>query len=255
MRLVGAAGDGLGACALRGRVLCDAARCDGGGALVVGAAALAALVVLYGELGAAARDGVVACDGAAWSCTVSVAGAVLLPPALAKLIERRIREGTSPSAIEPTAENDPAYLFPGRPATRPRSPGALAKQPLQADLPGVVARNTVMFNMAIELPPIIISDLRHPPERRRQLGRPGPEQLDRVHGCHHGGIAHGSFPTVVDPCESVRPVRARHDPPPGPGLGDGPRSAVAGGPGRRTGPGGVRTGHGGAIRCCPAVWR
>ena len=53
---------------------------------------------------------------------------VLLPPTLARLIERQIEQGV-PNTMVRTI-NGSAYLFPGRPANRPRNPSAL-RQTLQ----------------------------------------------------------------------------------------------------------------------------
>ncbi|UXX98053.1 hypothetical protein N7U49_48025 (plasmid) [Streptomyces sp. AD2-2] len=50
-------------------------------------------------------------------------------------------------------------LLPGRLAGRPRSPGGLAAQLAKHGLPTLAARNTALFGMAGELPPIIMCDL------------------------------------------------------------------------------------------------
>jgi hypothetical protein len=85
---------------------------------------------------------------------------VLLPPTLARLIEQQITSGRSRSALGTLATSEhPQLLLPGVPASRPRSPQALAVQLKQHGLPTIAARNTAMFSMAGELPPIILSDL------------------------------------------------------------------------------------------------
>jgi hypothetical protein len=85
---------------------------------------------------------------------------VLLPPTLARLIEQQITSGRSGSALGPLSSNAPSeLLLPGRPASRPRSPEALSGQLMKHDLSTIAARNTALFGMAGELPPIILSDL------------------------------------------------------------------------------------------------
>lgn len=85
---------------------------------------------------------------------------VLLPPTLARLIEQQITTGRSRAALGPLATSEhPELLLPGQPASRPRSPEALSGQLMKHGLPTIAARNTALFGMAGELPPIIISDL------------------------------------------------------------------------------------------------
>ncbi|MER5386939.1 hypothetical protein ABT040_43030 [Streptomyces sp. NPDC002688] len=85
---------------------------------------------------------------------------VLLPPTLARLIEQQITTGRSRAALGPLATSEhPGLLLPGQPASRPRSPEALSGQLMRHGLPTIAARNTALFGMAGELPPIIISDL------------------------------------------------------------------------------------------------
>lgn len=85
---------------------------------------------------------------------------VLLPPTLARLIEQQITTGRSRAALGPLATSEhPELLLPGLPASRPRSPEALSGQLMKHGLPTIAARNTALFGMAGELPPIIISDL------------------------------------------------------------------------------------------------
>lgn len=85
---------------------------------------------------------------------------VLLPPTLARLIERQIAEGRRHSAVGslPDSEHQ-ELLLPSRLAGRPRSPGGLAAQLAKHGLPTLAARNTALFGMAGELPPIIMCDL------------------------------------------------------------------------------------------------
>ncbi|MBT1185383.1 XRE family transcriptional regulator [Streptomyces sp. CJ_13] len=84
---------------------------------------------------------------------------VLLPPTLARLIEQQITTGRQHSALGPLAQEHPRLLLPGRYASRARSPHALSAQLTKHGLPTIAARNTAMFGMAGELPPIVISDL------------------------------------------------------------------------------------------------
>ncbi|MFD0260132.1 hypothetical protein ACFVH7_17865 [Kitasatospora indigofera] len=85
---------------------------------------------------------------------------VLLPPTLARLIEQQITSGRSRSALGTLATSEhPQLLLPGSPASRPRSPEALSVHLKKHGLPTIAARNTAMFSMAGELPPIILSDL------------------------------------------------------------------------------------------------
>ncbi|WP_241672306.1 hypothetical protein [Streptomyces sp. IB2014 016-6] len=85
---------------------------------------------------------------------------VLLPPTLARLIEEQIAMGRSRSALGSlAASGHPELLLPGQPASRPRSPAALSTQLMKHGLPTIAARNTALFGIAGELPPIVISDL------------------------------------------------------------------------------------------------
>jgi hypothetical protein len=85
---------------------------------------------------------------------------VLLPPTLARLIDLQIANGRSRSTLGALPASDhPALLLPGSPASRPRSPQSLSVQLKKHGLPTLAARNTAMFSMAGELPPIILSDL------------------------------------------------------------------------------------------------
>lgn len=74
---------------------------------------------------------------------------VLLPPTLARLIEQQITTRRMPSALKPARSDDwPAFLLPGRHASRPRTAAGLAKQLRQHGLPSVAARNTALFATA-----------------------------------------------------------------------------------------------------------
>ncbi|NKY33108.1 hypothetical protein HGA13_08510 [Nocardia speluncae] len=53
----------------------------------------------------------------------------------------------------------PAYLFPGRPPSRPRHPHSLRDVLTEHGLPIRPARNTAMITAAGELPPMVMSDL------------------------------------------------------------------------------------------------
>lgn len=52
-----------------------------------------------------------------------------------------------------------ALLLPGRLAGRPRSFGGLAAQLAKHGLPTLAARNTALFGVTGELPPIVMCDL------------------------------------------------------------------------------------------------
>ncbi|MFC9534367.1 hypothetical protein ACFT38_28045 [Streptomyces sp. NPDC056975] len=105
---------------------------------------------------------------------------VLLPPTLARLMEQQITTGRSRAALGPLATSEhPGLLLPGQPASRPRSPEALSGQLMRHGMPTIAARNTALFDMAGELPPIIISDLfgvhrNTRPSGRRSLRTAGP---------------------------------------------------------------------------------
>ncbi|MFD4943704.1 hypothetical protein ACFWNT_14515 [Streptomyces sp. NPDC058409] len=71
-----------------------------------------------------------------------------------------ITTGRSNAALGPLSSSEhPGLLLPGRPDSRPRSPEALSTQLRKHGLPTVAARNTALFGMAGEIPPIILSDL------------------------------------------------------------------------------------------------
>ncbi|MCX5155356.1 hypothetical protein OG914_15325 [Streptomyces sp. NBC_00291] len=84
---------------------------------------------------------------------------VLLPPKLARLIEDQIAQPRIASAFRPTADDTPAFLFPGQPPSRPRSANSVHQLMKKHGLPIIEARNTAMIEAASDLPPIVISDL------------------------------------------------------------------------------------------------
>ena len=53
----------------------------------------------------------------------------------------------------------PAYLFPGRPPSRPRNTKALGRNLSRYGLPTLAARNSAMIANALDLEPIVVSDL------------------------------------------------------------------------------------------------
>ncbi|EOT04774.1 hypothetical protein P354_15535 [Streptomyces noursei PD-1] len=83
---------------------------------------------------------------------------VLLPPKLAQLIEEQIAPRRI-SLFIPTAEDDPGFLFPGNPASRPRSAHSVRNLLKQHGLLTLAARNTAMIAMISDMPPKVVSDL------------------------------------------------------------------------------------------------
>jgi len=83
---------------------------------------------------------------------------VLLPPKLARLIEQQIAQPAVNSAVSPHSTG-PAFLFPGRPAGRPRSASGAQTLLRAHNLPTLAARNTAMIEAVADLPPIVVSDL------------------------------------------------------------------------------------------------
>jgi hypothetical protein len=84
--------------------------------------------------------------------------AVVLPPSLAALIEELIAR-RNPSARPDLGPAIPAYLFPGRPPSRPRNPKALSRTLNRYGLPTLTARNSAMIANIQDLEPIVVSDL------------------------------------------------------------------------------------------------
>ncbi len=106
--------------------------------------------------------------------------AVILPPSLATLIDT-LPPATRPRANPSGSIENPAYLFPGRPPSRPRNPKALVRTLARHGLPTLAARNTAMMANVSDLEPIIISDLFGiaPPDRA-QVGPVRTGQLGHL---------------------------------------------------------------------------
>jgi hypothetical protein len=85
------------------------------------------------------------------------ANPVLLPPRLAQLIERHIAQ--PPRSIHHLRNDEPRYLFPGSPPSRPRNPATIHALLRKHGLPSIAARNTALIEAALELPPVIMCDL------------------------------------------------------------------------------------------------
>lgn len=84
---------------------------------------------------------------------------VLLPPKLAHLIEEQIARPRATSMVGQRPDAPVRFIFPGRPASRPRSATALSRLLAQHDLPTSAAHNSAMIQMVKDLPPIVVSDL------------------------------------------------------------------------------------------------
>jgi hypothetical protein len=84
---------------------------------------------------------------------------VLLPPKLARLIDRQIARVASSSMLRQPHDNGPRFLLPGLPPTRPLSAGRVQVLMKRYGLAVIGARNTAMIEAVTELPPIVISDL------------------------------------------------------------------------------------------------
>ncbi|NMM91723.1 hypothetical protein B2J88_46830 [Rhodococcus sp. SRB_17] len=83
--------------------------------------------------------------------------AVMVPPSLAVLIDELLRRSTD--NVRRTNARHPAYLFPGRPSSRPRSTQVLWRQLKQHGLPTLAARNTAMIANVTHLDAVVVSDL------------------------------------------------------------------------------------------------
>ncbi|MDI9915437.1 hypothetical protein [Rhodococcus sp. IEGM 1379] len=81
----------------------------------------------------------------------------MVPPSLAVLIDKLPRKLTS--NVRNSTSRHPAYLFPGRPSSRPRSTQALWRQLKQHGLPTLAARNTAMIANVNDLDAVVVSDL------------------------------------------------------------------------------------------------
>jgi hypothetical protein len=84
---------------------------------------------------------------------------VALPPALAELIEERIRKGSSGSMVRTVSPGQPVYLLPGRPPSQPRNARSLANLLTAQGLPTIAARNTATMANIADLNPTVVSDL------------------------------------------------------------------------------------------------
>ncbi|MFD9278920.1 hypothetical protein ACFWD7_16765 [Streptomyces mirabilis] len=80
---------------------------------------------------------------------------MLLPPALAALLDEQIAELHDPL----TPQGRRHLLLPGAVPGRPRNPAGLADQMRQHDLPVRAARNTALMEAITDLPPIVVADL------------------------------------------------------------------------------------------------
>ncbi|MET0704711.1 MAG: XRE family transcriptional regulator, partial [Mycobacterium sp.] len=81
--------------------------------------------------------------------------AVVLPPSLAALIEEMIADRHS-SGPSDSGSGIPAYLFPGRPPSRPRNTKSLGRNLSRYGLPTLAARNSAMIANALDLEPIVV---------------------------------------------------------------------------------------------------
>jgi hypothetical protein len=84
---------------------------------------------------------------------------VLLPPSLARLIEQLIARGPANSMLHSVSDGIPAYLFPGRPPSRPIHSRSIQHRMARHGLPVIHARNTAMITSAATLPPRVVADL------------------------------------------------------------------------------------------------
>jgi hypothetical protein len=84
---------------------------------------------------------------------------VLLPPRLAHLIEEQIVRPRRISTLARPFGDQPRYLLPGRPPSRPRSAWSVHEAMTKHGLSIINARNTAMIEAVTELPPIVVSDL------------------------------------------------------------------------------------------------
>ncbi|GAA2281556.1 hypothetical protein GCM10010145_62470 [Streptomyces ruber] len=86
--------------------------------------------------------------------------AVLLPPRLARLVEERIaRPSDGLSILRQPSSDQPRFLLPGRPPSRPRSASWIQTLLKKHGLPVIHARNTAMTEAVTGLPPTVVGDL------------------------------------------------------------------------------------------------
>ncbi|WP_236567445.1 hypothetical protein [Nocardia sp. CY41] len=85
--------------------------------------------------------------------------AVILPPSLATLIEEQIRNGGLANIIRTPTPDQPTYLLPGRPPSRPRNTQTFSLRLKQYGLPTIGARNTAMLTNIIDLDAVVVADL------------------------------------------------------------------------------------------------
>ncbi|MEV0259412.1 hypothetical protein AB0H82_34810 [Streptomyces sp. NPDC050732] len=84
---------------------------------------------------------------------------VLLPPALARLIEEQIAQPRTTTRRRRALDEHNRYLLPGKLPGQPRSPKAASMLLQRHGLPVLNARNTAMLEAVTTLPPIVIADL------------------------------------------------------------------------------------------------
>ncbi|MFC9758888.1 XRE family transcriptional regulator [Streptomyces sp. NPDC056921] len=85
---------------------------------------------------------------------------VLLPPKLARLIERQIEaQPMGRFMLKPPQTSGPTYLFPGHFPGRPISESHLHGLLRQHEVSVITARNTAMLEAVADMPPIVVSDL------------------------------------------------------------------------------------------------
>ncbi|MDG4756211.1 hypothetical protein ACIODS_27535 [Micromonospora chalcea] len=84
---------------------------------------------------------------------------VLLPPTLAQLVDQLIAQPPRTFGLRPTAQAQAAYLFPGRPPTRPIAAASLGHRLRQHGIPVGAARNNALIALAADLPAPVITDL------------------------------------------------------------------------------------------------
>ncbi|QVI20936.1 hypothetical protein KHQ06_33465 [Nocardia tengchongensis] len=84
---------------------------------------------------------------------------IVLPPALADLIEQRINQLQSEATFSGHAVPSMTYLLPGKPPSRPINVPGLARALNRRELPTIAARNSAMMANIADLDPVVVSDL------------------------------------------------------------------------------------------------